>query len=559
MDVPVRRYHHRLTTENGPHNDYDGNRAMVYDKGRVIKVFCIATTILGALLSIGFIGLGCYIIITNPETKVTVFKVSLMDMETIPLAISAIVSLCVGGMGLTHSVSLRWALLNEGRLDYNTSTRLFATGSSWTNRWYGSLILKITAVLTYGSLAVFTVLYADTSHGNTPRVALGGMAAVVTGLSLGVQTVFATWSLAYNGNSIPTWSSNPVNTTLAAIENGNITPVSIHQQYQRLCQAAQKQGTMAQERPGIRYVLIAAWSHSVIATICSVAVGISFSPAYNKASNCWRLHFDWDLDLQACSRNVVFLARVYSQSTKSLSSDVILFIVIGAFFQSVQDIPLHYFDLIVKVSSDERAWKQSCGMTRANRAKRLAGAMFNPIGLISFAIKLALEWAVTHGLVLAFVEGELQTDGKPSIAFFLTVHYPRLIVYTGLSIICSLFVTYLAMRPSKGHQRATFGHLQTIADVISDWETDGNGVSRRRDTVEGLVFEFDQGGDTEGENGLGTRLVEASSSNELVEARSSNELVPPTNASEGDGEFAYLFDPELGFIAFKAAEIGETK
>jgi hypothetical protein len=53
--------------------------------------------------------------------------------------------------------------------------------------------------------------------------------------------------------------------------------------------------------------------------------------------------------------------------------------------------------------------------------------------------------------------------------------YSRLIIYAILAILLAVFATYLASQKTRGCQPATFGHLQTLADLVNDWETDQKG------------------------------------------------------------------------------------
>ncbi|PHH85062.1 hypothetical protein CDD83_971 [Cordyceps sp. RAO-2017] len=53
--------------------------------------------------------------------------------------------------------------------------------------------------------------------------------------------------------------------------------------------------------------------------------------------------------------------------------------------------------------------------------------------------------------------------------------YSRLFLYAILAILLAAFATFLAQRRPRGHQPATFGHLQVLADLVDDWGTDEKG------------------------------------------------------------------------------------
>jgi hypothetical protein len=50
-----------------------------------------------------------------------------------------------------------------------------------------------------------------------------------------------------------------------------------------------------------------------------------------------------------------------------------------------------------------------------------------------------------------------------------------LAVYTACGFLIGGLANYLATRRPQGPQPATFGHLQTLADLVDDWNTDDNG------------------------------------------------------------------------------------
>lgn len=50
-----------------------------------------------------------------------------------------------------------------------------------------------------------------------------------------------------------------------------------------------------------------------------------------------------------------------------------------------------------------------------------------------------------------------------------------LITYSVSATLLAVLVTYLAWKKPKGPQRAAWGHIQTLADLIDSWDVDANG------------------------------------------------------------------------------------
>lgn len=65
-------------------------------------------------------------------------------------------------------------------------------------------------------------------------------------------------------------------------------------------------------------------------------------------------------------------------------------------------------------------------------------------------------------------------DYKVHYYYQLQVAYPRMLIYTILTVALAAFATFLALRRRKGSQPATFGHIPTLGNLIDDWRTDEN-------------------------------------------------------------------------------------
>jgi hypothetical protein len=80
--------------------------------------------------------------------------------------------------------------------------------------------------------------------------------------------------------------------------------------------------------------------------------------------------------------------------------------------------------------------------------------------LVLFALKLLLHWLYGLAVSVYFTEG-------------IVMRLPQIFYLAGGATLLAVFATScLTWRP-KGPQPATFGHLQTLADLVDMWPGDG--------------------------------------------------------------------------------------
>ncbi|KUJ12849.1 uncharacterized protein LY89DRAFT_737754 [Mollisia scopiformis] len=54
--------------------------------------------------------------------------------------------------------------------------------------------------------------------------------------------------------------------------------------------------------------------------------------------------------------------------------------------------------------------------------------------------------------------------------------YPRIFIYTIIATAIAVYITFVAFRRPLGPQPATYGHFQTLVDLIDDWSVDEKGL-----------------------------------------------------------------------------------
>jgi hypothetical protein len=489
------------------------------DAASSTRTCCIAAVATGAVLALFCLISGIYILCTKPTTLGVSISISPSAQEVLALAINVLLALCTDGMMFVHSVSLRWALYREGRLEFNTNIRLLTSSRKFgPNRWYINLVALACLVLTYASSSVLFLsdltvpkFETDASPPQHRPVLINGTALVALGLGLTGQAAIAIWCLASSCRSIPTWSSNPLNTALAVSQKGDLVRrpgrcmLSVHQRHMSSEETypLKRQGNMLRVQGAVRYILALLWSLALLAIAWPIAIatvsrriGNDSAAGQGEQSSCWRSSFDWTASEGACSRNDVTLAfSPYANSRNlgaaefSYAAEAVLCVLFVCLIQASQTIALHCIELLVSLSRDEGVWRQAYsekgkgeapGTQLATNAVRAAVSSWE--NAAQFVAKALLHWIIGQSL-LASVAIE-DTKYGPEVdsdsvvfkrGFQFDMVYSRLIVYGVLAVLVAVFATYLALNRPRGCQPAALGHLQTLIDLVDDWKTDEDG------------------------------------------------------------------------------------
>ncbi|KAJ5987076.1 hypothetical protein N7451_011441 [Penicillium sp. IBT 35674x] len=159
---------------------------------------CVAAVSVGAIIALLCFISGIFIIVTNETTLGSRCSISASGQEALTLAINVVLTFCIDGMMFVHSVSLRWTLYHEERLEYNTNVRLFTSSQKpGPNSWYINSMALFCLVLSYGSSSILLVYdEAPLSHkmadATGPRPPLiNATALVALGMGLGGQAAIA--------------------------------------------------------------------------------------------------------------------------------------------------------------------------------------------------------------------------------------------------------------------------------------------------------------------------------------------------------------------------------
>ncbi|RBR25724.1 uncharacterized protein FIESC28_01477 [Fusarium coffeatum] len=517
------------STDDGSNNKADP----LYDVNKSTRSQCIGGIFVGCLLALACITSGIYVLATRKERLAARIDIDATATEMLSLVFNIVLTFCIDSMAFIHSVSLRWALYSEQRLEFNTNLRLLTSSSkSGPNRWYTNVFSMICLAFCYGASS-YLLLPTD----YLPDVVfLNGVALVVLGLALLGHAIVSTWCLRTRSDSVLTWSSNPLSNCLAAVQSGMLQrregrcmqPVSDHssspsgQGYEHddmePVHPLKKQKSIYNSHKHTKMIIILLWTLAILATGWVFTIlGLDLAYAADSGNYCppGATTLKWDVQAPgSCDSNMASLSMSFSQKGDGYDQDKypLLQVCLGLLFitaiQATQSFALHCTELLVNISRDENHWRKAydgigtsgkCpkGSLLASDSLKNALTSWEYITLSIF--KSLLHWSVGQALLPSMngrfigpvefltpssVEGEMALAG---ITFYMT--YTRLMLYAGLAILLAAFATFLALRKRSGPQPATVGHLQTIADLVDDWTLN----------EKGRIFWGDKGADTEAE------------------------------------------------------------
>jgi hypothetical protein len=316
-----------------------------------------------------------------------------------------------------------------------------------------------------GEMYADQVMYAATSQlfrqvreggeSLVPVTALNLIALAALSLGLLGQAIIATWSLISSSKSVLSWSSNPLNNTLALLhenfehETGRCM-LSVHQSSMPSVpwRPEKRQKSALHANPLVRHVLYMLWVFAVLSTVGVVVV------------ICIALR-----NIKADTQDTVTVDSGGDNVASSFVIRLLIHILFACVIQGGQTMGLHAVELLINMSSDERAWRMASKNSQTKGAQ-ISSSILNAASLSWENIVLFVAKAVMHWLL-----GQSIPGGTTEIY----VIYTPLLVYGILVIALAIFATYLALRRPSGPQPATWGHFQTLANIIDDWKPDQDG------------------------------------------------------------------------------------
>jgi hypothetical protein len=389
-------------------------------------------------------------------------------------------------MGYVHSCSLRWSLQREGKLDFNSNLRLLtAAKHSRPNGTIPNALYLTGIVLSYGSTSlIFLSLNPELARllgkaydsEDIDGVHINAVALFTLGVGFLLQAIITNWALVET--NIPTWSSNPLDVARTCCvdehDGHRVEPrigrcmMSVHlaKEDARCCKPRPKQRPMITAHPNVRRIIILLWTLPILSGIWGGAVyGYLLKGSRNGVfGRSWSLlpiftgSTDSNCGTQQCTDGTSVLNVGW---TANGAAGVVGAVFLIMAFQSVVTLSLHCAELIVNLSRDEKVYRALIGTRGTNgHYNSIFTAFTSWQTLILFALKAGVHWMFGLAINLQFQLG-------------VNMHPPQIFYFSAFCLAAAIFGLLLSVWRPKGYLPASYGHIQTIADVVDDWADSG--------------------------------------------------------------------------------------
>lgn len=160
-------------------------------------------------------------------------------------------------------------------------------------------------------------------------------------------------------------------------------------------------------------------------------------------------------NLFADSSNQPTSAVIMPEYTASLYAGIFTFVCV---FQGSLTLALHCAELIAALGRDEDTWRQCAIKQRpySSRPNALLRAAKSWVAVTLFLLKPLLSWTFGQGITYAYNWG-------------LFLRPPQLLYLSICMTVLAVFSTFLSLKHPRGAQPVTYGHLQTLTDLVDEW------------------------------------------------------------------------------------------
>jgi len=372
-----------------------------------------------------------------------------------------------------HSTSLRWGLWHEARLAYNSNLRLFSStklGTSVTNTALVNFFSAVSLVICYsGASQIFLCedIHIDADLSRLLNGAINPYALIATSMGIGVQALIASVVLCAPKH-ILTWSSNPLNTTLACMSAGKLerrpgrSLLAVGaQDLPKDCAVVQSiQCSLRQTGRSTRHITRYLWFTTSLALIWAVGVLVISQLVFLKDDS------DVVRGPTLTSGNVsidFMIFAVYLSNEKENVAQSISSIILIGIIQAFVTMAMHSAEVVINRARDESVWRQAYAYEKGTHfstsSTKTAVTSWQYLALSM--MKTLVHWMFS-------LSTQPSTDlGTIVIKFAYLPEFLLFMLFVALAIL----VTHIARNAPSGVQPASWGYLQTLADLIDDWGT----------------------------------------------------------------------------------------
>lgn len=410
--------------------------------------------------------------------------------EAISLGTNGLIFVCTEGLGLIHSISLRWALFLEDRLDFNANLRLLTFSKEHSpNGLLATVVFLFSIALCYASSPLVIVPEITTDLDEIYHLSKAG--PICLGIAILLQCVICTWSLIGSSARIPTWNTNPLVTLAVALEQGSgsrgASQNLISTQSAKVSDEARKPTTLQpsayQTNRKIRWVLLVTGVGMFAITIWAII--ITKLAYYNQSGTSWSFlpstpdpfgtaesdnpsAFNPSIDLYFFAANGDYLTELEILNTLLFTLAIQSFLTVG----------LHCAELQVTLLRDEHIWRTIATPTGSDPdLSTTKSALKSWPYLLLGTFKIAIHWMYGMAMFVNYGGG----------IFMLA---PQLVYLMILWFLFLGFLYFITRRRPVGYLPATYGHIKSMMKIVDEWH--------------GRMFWGDKGMDEQGIRHAGT-------------------------------------------------------
>ena len=396
------------------------------------------------------------------------------------LLFAAITTICSEVLGYIHTISLRWALANEGKLEFNSNLRLFTTSRvSRTNGlganylWIFSLILcyggAVNTVFDFDSTSSSWIGYSPKGSTLTPGEHKESSSAFYTDipstLIMGIGLIGLCvltgigWRAGERSGRIKSWNPHPLNTALVCAHHGFLARTSEDSspddaRVGKSLKLKPRNSSARQLIPSLRYGVGFFFSMSLITLILALIILITMV-VQNKP---YRRDFTWVFfpvggNMASSTSQLMIVDPTNLYEDKTWCS-----VLWNSFWQMFPTLTFHIAELVVNLHRDETCWRSISSSKGAKFEQNALLAAFSNKGSIALLILKPLgQWLFSLGV------------------FAIGFNSLPLFVLSALVAALTLSTFIIAHHQPKGPLPATYGHLQSLMNLVDDWGSGAQG------------------------------------------------------------------------------------
>ncbi|TFK56503.1 hypothetical protein OE88DRAFT_1729992 [Heliocybe sulcata] len=449
-----------------------------YDKGATSRIVTIAGIVVGYIFGCACLILGvlCRLQLLPASLGVSAEGNVLLDI-TVPFLREAVlffvnvvlVKFTVGAAGSAHETALKWKLASENdiqtgeiRLEFNSNLRFLKSSyERWSaNGLVANTVMAITLAVSYASSSMLLLNVADSqsdSSGVRHNSVLSSVALIILGAVVLIQVTISTFALCTT--AIPTWSKSPLDTAAALVASGRLVRRPgrcMHSLYDKYIRTQPLKPRVRQvcawrSHPQFRRFTMYIWMLIAAGYYwCFIIAGMVMSRT--KGSTASAMQFQWTGEAPVAG-------VLWGMG-----------ILLG-FQGGIVTTGVTAAQMLVGLSRDEYLWKAldvredptapSASLRKRWVAKIRQTALFKMFFLNWQTVVIHLAEPILHWLFGLAIDVD-------AVAGFQVRPLPILYI-TVVATLGVILITLVGHYTPAHTIPSTYGHLQTIADLVDDW------------------------------------------------------------------------------------------